>query len=120
MLASLNENFVQLADIAGEEMVSGAAGQWWKPNAPFVDVDSPEQFHRFDRTGYLKAVVNFRVTGHPRGTLLLTETRVVALDPRTRRIFRPYWFLLARPFGGLIRKAWLRAVGTRAVALQRG
>lgn len=119
MLTSLSENFVLLAETSGEETVSGAAGQWWKPAAPFVPLDSPEHFHRFDQLGYLKATVNFRATSHPQGTLLLTETRVVALDPRTRRIFWPYWYLLARPFGGLIRKAWLRAVAKRALAAAR-
>ncbi|WP_328401052.1 hypothetical protein OHS70_25995 [Streptomyces sp. NBC_00390] len=120
VLTSLNEKFVPLAEAAGEETVSGAVGQWWKPTVPFVSLDSPEHFHQFDRPGYLKAAVTFRATSHAHGTLLLTETRVVALDHRTRRLFRPYWYLLARPFGGLIRRAWLRAVGIQAEATRRG
>ncbi|MEV7170949.1 hypothetical protein AB0O18_14795 [Streptomyces sp. NPDC093224] len=110
--------FVPLAELPGRETVSGAAGQWWKPAAPFVRLAGPEEFHSFRTPGHLRAAVNLRVTPHPRGALLHTETRVVAVDPRTRRVFAPYWYLLARPFGGLIRRAALRAVARRALAAE--
>ncbi|MER5931531.1 hypothetical protein [Streptomyces sp. NPDC002054] len=113
---SLADRFVPLAELPGEETVSGAAGQWWKPAAPFVRLDGPEAFREFRTPGHLKAAISFRVTAHPDGALLHTETRVVALDARTRRVFGPYWYLLARPFGGIIRKAMLRAVARRARA----
>ncbi|MFG2297900.1 hypothetical protein [Streptomyces sp. NPDC048603] len=108
--------FVPLAERAGEETVSGAAGQWWKPAAPFVPLGGPEDFREFRTPGHLKAAIDFRVTAHPRGALLRTETRVVAFDARTRRVFAPYWYLLARPFGGIIRQAMLGAVAHRALA----
>ena len=46
-------------------------------------------------------------------TRLSTETRVVALDRRSRLVFRAYW-LVVRPFSGLIRRRWLRAIALRA------
>jgi hypothetical protein len=48
--------------------------------------------------------------GHTR---LSTETRVLALDRRSRILFRLYW-LAVRPFSTLIRRRWLRAISARA------
>ena len=47
------------------------------------------------------------------GARLTTETRVRAGDDRSRRRFRVYW-LVVRPFSGLIRREWLRAIARRA------
>jgi hypothetical protein len=49
------------------------------------------------------------------GTVLSTETRVLATDAAARRRFRRYW-LAIRPFSGLIRRVWLRAIKRRAEA----
>ena len=46
-------------------------------------------------------------------TRLTTETRVLALDRRTRLFFRAYW-LAVRPFSLLVRRRWLRAIVARA------
>jgi hypothetical protein len=43
------------------------------------------------------------------GCVLSTETRVQAVDDRSRRMFGRYW-LVVGPFSGLIRRRWLRAV----------
>jgi hypothetical protein len=45
---------------------------------------------------------------------LTTETRVQLTDANARRAFRRYW-LVIRPFSGLIRRAWLRAIAQRAM-----
>ena len=45
----------------------------------------------------------------PGGSQLVTETRVADVDLG----FRLYW-LVVRPFSGLIRRRWLRAVGGRS------
>ena len=37
-----------------------------------------------------------------------TETRVAAMDARSRRAFRAYW-LAVGPFSALIRRRWLAA-----------
>ena len=59
--------------------------------------------------GWAKMVVNFRASGGE----LTTETRVLLTDERSRRAFRRYW-LLIRPFSGLIRRQWLAAIVHRA------
>ncbi len=46
---------------------------------------------------------------------LSTETRVQLTDARSRRSFRRYW-LVVRPFSGLVRRAWLRAIARRATS----
>jgi hypothetical protein len=52
---------------------------------------------------------NFRI----REGELTTETRVLLTDERSRRAFGRYW-LLIRPFSGLIRRRWLAAIVCRA------
>ena len=59
--------------------------------------------------GALAIAANFRYDG----IRLTTETRVKAADARTRAGFRLYW-LVIRPFSGLIRREWLRAIARRA------
>jgi hypothetical protein len=55
--------------------------------------------------------VEFRVDARA----LSTETRVHVADPASRKKFRRYW-LVVRPFSGLIRILLLRAARTRAEA----
>jgi hypothetical protein len=63
----------------------------------------------------LKIAVAFESEPIPGGSRLATETRVRALDDRTRRRFRLYWLAIG-PFSGLIRRRWLRAVQEAARA----
>jgi hypothetical protein len=63
----------------------------------------------------LKIAVAFEAEPIPGGSRLATETRVRALDDRTRRRFRLYWLAIG-PFSGLIRRRWLRAVQEAARA----
>jgi hypothetical protein len=57
-----------------------------------------------------RGVWNFGVSEIGTGkTLLETETRVTCGDVASRRKFRLYW-LLVRPFSGLIRRLMLRAI----------
>ena len=48
-------------------------------------------------------------------SVLVTETRVAPVDDAARRAFGRYW-LLIRPFSGLIRRRWLAAAARRARA----
>ncbi|KKM03177.1 hypothetical protein LCGC14_1777070, partial [marine sediment metagenome] len=48
-------------------------------------------------------------------TRLYTETRIRALGPRARLWFRLYW-LITRPFSGLLRRAMLSGIKARAIA----
>ena len=49
----------------------------------------------------------------PRGTRISTETRVLAVDPASRRRFALYW-LVIRGGSGAIRRSWLHAIARRA------
>jgi hypothetical protein len=63
--------------------------------------------------GALRIAFDLRAEPHPGGSLLTTETRVHALTPRARRLFRVYW-LVVGPFSALIRRRWLKAIADRA------
>jgi hypothetical protein len=69
---------------------------------------------------YAVAVMNVAAVAlGPERTRLYTETRVRALGPAARRRFRLYW-LLIRPFSGLLRRSMLRGIAARATARPRG
>jgi len=95
-----------LADDPGRELVLGAVGQPWRLRGGDMPDDD---FTTFARAGYVKMAINWRLDG----AVLSTETRVLATDPASRRAFRRYW-LVIRPFSGLIRRVWLRAIRRRA------
>jgi hypothetical protein len=105
----LDSGFGVLAEEPGKEVVLGVTGRFWRP----VGNLSPFNRADFDRplpTGFAHAVWNFLVTTDASGrTVLSTETRVVCGDEASRRKFRAYW-LIVRPFSGLIRRIMLRAV----------
>jgi hypothetical protein len=67
----------------------------------------------WSQPGWIKAGMEFRLEPTRVGTLLSTETRVLATDPRSRRAFARYWFLI-RPSSGAIRREVLRVVAQRA------
>jgi hypothetical protein len=102
----LKSGFALAAEQPNEELVLAAIAQPWKLRGgrrpPGAD------FRTFADPGYAMAM-NIRLDN---GTLS-TETRVLLTDSRSRRAFRRYW-LVIRPFSGLIRRIWLRAIGRRA------
>jgi hypothetical protein len=105
--------FVVLAR-TGEELVLGAIGRPWAPGgrrAPSLarQADPGGFFTGFAAVGWAKMAVSFRVSSGE----LRTETRVLLTDGRSRRAFGRYW-LLIRPFSGLIRREWLAAIARRA------
>ncbi len=105
--------FVQLGERPGREMAFGIAGRFWTPSGGRVMLDA-ECFRHFDRAGHAKAVWDFRVAeAASHSTLLTTETRIWCADGRARRRFALYW-MLVRPFSGLIRILMLRAVAREA------
>jgi hypothetical protein len=61
----------------------------------------------------LKIAIAFEAQPIPGGSRLTTETRVRALDERTRRRFRLYWLAIG-PFSALIRRRWLAAATASA------
>jgi hypothetical protein len=113
-LASLaGAGFAILGEVPGREVVLGTIGRFWRASGgmrPFA----PAEFAGFSEPGWAKGAWNFLVEPGPDGgTTLSTETRVRCTDARSRRTFRRYW-LLVRPFSGLIRIEMLRAIRREA------
>ncbi len=105
----LKSGFIFLAEVPDREVVLGLVGRFWKPSGELQALDA-EGFRAFDESGYAKAVWNFSLEPLAAGmTRLTTETRVICLDPTSRRAFRLYW-LFVRPFSGLVRREVLRVV----------
>lgn len=98
--------FRVLADDPGE-LVLGAIGRPWELRGWERTVWA--DFATFAEPGYAKMALNFRLDGQT----LSTETRVLLTDAAARRSFRRYWVVI-RPFSGLIRRLWLRAIKRRA------
>ncbi|HEX8253572.1 MAG TPA: hypothetical protein VF846_10510 [Thermoanaerobaculia bacterium] len=65
--------------------------------------------------GFAIAAMNFRVTADGRGSLVTTETRVLANHARAKRRFAAYWRVIY-PGSALIRRMWLRAIDRRSHA----
>ena len=103
---------VELENEPGEGVVLGLTGQFWRLRGG-RDLGRPrtaEEFLAYDRPDVCKAVIDFRIAELGAGRCRLsTETRVHVEDPAARRAFRRYWFVI-RPFSGLTRILFLRAV----------
>jgi hypothetical protein len=95
------------AEEPGREVAYASVGQPWKLRGGIRP--NVADFRSFAEPGYAKMAFNFRLEG----AVLTTETRVFLTDDRSRRLFRRYW-LFIRPFSGLIRRVWLRAIARRA------
>jgi hypothetical protein len=67
----------------------------------------------WSQPGWIKVAMEFCLEPTPAGTVLSTETRILATDPRTRRSFAAYW-LLIRASSAAIRREVLRVVARRA------
>jgi hypothetical protein len=92
--------FVILVETINDEIVTGVAGRFWRPD--------------FSRPGEAKAAWNFKVRADsPASSILSTETRVQCFGRAALFKFRLYW-ILVRPFSGLIRKAMLKQVKREA------
>jgi len=106
--------FAELGNGGEGEMVFGGIGQpWHLSGGETVAVDGADSFSGFDRPGFVKMAMDFRLRPTPGGTDLQTRTWVKATDPASRRRFRFYW--LAVRFGsGIIRRSLLGAIARRA------
>ena len=105
----IEAGFGMLAEEPGREVVLGITGPFWRPvgnTLPFNITD----FAGPVRPGVACAVWNFTVQqAGENQTTLSTETRVTCGDGASRLKFRIYW-LVVRPFSGLIRRVMLNAV----------
>jgi hypothetical protein len=109
----LSEGFSVLEERPGEELLLGTVGRFWRARGELC-ATSPVQFRAPAPSGTAKAAWSFEVGIRADGaTELRTETRVLCTDVATRRRFLAYWMLI-RPFSGLIRQEMLAAVRSAA------
>ena len=104
--------FEILGEIPGREILLGLAGKFWLPAGDMKKIDG-ESFKKFNVAGYAKAVWNFALRSEGSDVRLTTETRVNCTDAASRRWFGLYWMII-RPFSGLIRMEMLRAIKREA------
>jgi hypothetical protein len=110
------ENFKLLEERAGEELIIGLIGQFWKPSGNLQDFEPTAFGVRLDGL-FARATWNFRLEQNGHKTILETETRIWCPDEETRKKFGRYWFVI-RPFSGLIRMEMLRAIRKTAETKQ--
>jgi hypothetical protein len=110
--------FAVLGERPGEEVVLGTVGRFWRAGGETRPV-SPARFREPAPPGAAKAAWSFTANRRPGGAELRTETRVLCADAAARRRFRAYW-LLIRPFSGMIRREMLAAVRSVAESDRRG
>jgi len=95
------------------ELVLATVGRFWRARGELCAI-SPVRFREPAPPGTAKAAWNFVVGRCSDGTTeLRTETRVLCADVEARRRFRAYWMLI-KPFSGLIRCEMLAAVRSAA------
>jgi hypothetical protein len=95
-------------------VISAGLSQAWRllggSAPPHLDAAA---LRAWSQPGWIKVAMEFRLDPIPVGTLLSTETRMLATDPRARRAFAAYWFLI-RSSSGAIRREVMRVVADRA------
>ncbi len=111
--------FVILEEIPDDELVIGVAGRFWRPDGGRCMDVTAANFVEFSRSGYAKVAWNFKLRAELPGTSILsTETRIQCFGRTALWKFGIYWSLVG-PFSGLIRKAILKHVKTKAEFLAK-
>lgn len=105
--------FKKFGEEPGSELVLGLIGRFWTLLGDLQKIRSGADFCEFEKPGYAKAVWNFSVAEEGNRSRLTTETRIRCLDDASRRSFGRYWMLI-RPFSGLIRMEMLNLIKRRA------
>lgn len=106
--------FAKLAETPNRELLLGIVGKFWQPSGELKKTDA-DSFRQFSEAGFAKAAWNFSAEETGDQTILTTETRVKCLDDESRSSFGWYWMII-RPFSGLIRMEMLRLIKQRAEA----
>ncbi len=107
------EGFTLAAEERPSEVVIGTEGPFWRPACRPRGVDA-ERFETPVPPNTARAAWNFLVEREGDATRVTTETRILCSDD-ARRKFRFYWMLI-RPFSGLIRRMMLRTIRKKAEA----
>lgn len=117
----LAAGFTKLVEQIPHELVLGLIvpaniGRVWQKSSRLNGIasDSHEYF-AFNHPDYLKVVSNMLVTDTSESGVVTvrTESRIMGLSDKARKGFRPYWWVI-RPWSGLIRRLWLKAIKKRA------
>jgi hypothetical protein len=104
---ALSVGWTVLEEVPGQQLAVGAITQPWEPVVRFRGLPGPE-LRAFREPGFVKIVWGISVRPvDGGGSVLGTETRVVATDERSRRKFGRYWYVFG-PFIRLIRRISLR------------
>lgn len=114
----LDEGPVRLMRLeAPSYAAAGTIGRPWQLRPePGPDAKVLQDLRDFDQPGWLKYGMDFTLEVLPTGrTRVVTTTLCEPTDESACRRFRPYW-LLIRPFSGLIRRDMLHAIARRARA----
>ncbi|MGX7681759.1 hypothetical protein ACSMXN_22995 [Jatrophihabitans sp. DSM 45814] len=97
-----------------DAVIEAGLSQAWRllggSRPPILDASA---LRAWTQPGWIKVAMEFRLASTSVGTLVSTETRILATDPRTRRAFGVYWFVI-RGSSGAIRREVLRVVARRA------
>jgi hypothetical protein len=117
----MEKGFTKLSEQKPREIVFGTIvpgdiGRFWKKSGSsnISQVDA-EGFMVFNDPDYVQVVANFSIeeANRPGFVIVRTESRSKALSRQSLKKFIPYWRII-RPFSGLIRRLWLRAIKRRA------
>ena len=103
--------FVPLGE-GPHEVVIGFVGQPWPGGTFDAEIEDRAGFVAHEPTSSVKVAMSVRCDAAAYGTLLVTETRILA-GPLARRPFARYWRLV-RPGSDLVRGSLLRAIARRA------
>ena len=115
----LDLGWVILEEAPGQELVAGAVTQPWAVTVIFRSL-LPAEFPAFSEPGFTKIVWNIAAQADGAGgTLVSTETRVLATDAESRRRFHRYWFLFS-PGIRLIRHIALAQARRELARIHRG
>ena len=110
--------FILLDQIPNEEMVLARVGRFWRPSGGIITMPA-DQVKDFNQNGFAKAICNFGVQREENGgTILSTETRIQTYGNMAKVLFRMYW-LIVRPFSGLIRILMLKEISRQSVLEMR-
>jgi hypothetical protein len=95
-------------------VISAGLSQAWRllggSTPPHLDATA---LRAWSQPGWIKVGMEFRLDPVPEGTLLSTETRILATDPTSQRAFALYWLLITVA-SRAIRREVLRVVARRA------
>lgn len=110
--------FLVARETRPDEVVLTLIGKLWRYDSldTIVPLKDEESFCAFAEPEYIKVVTNFAFApAQNSGTLLSTETRILATCDRSRQLFGTYWRCI-RWGSGLLRDSMLAAIARRAGA----